>query len=464
MGVGRRSPRRAARTSAAGTPGAARRPSRRRRARAANSSKQVAVDLGVGGVALGGPQQARAPGAQRADSAGGRGRERGSRSGRAAPCRHRMPCLNGALDTSSPARSSPPPSSRPCSTAPPSSRPGARSGSAATRSPGRTVALLLRAALDPDPGLVRGRGRRARRPPARPARRRAAARPRRVDRRHRPGAVALPARDRDPLGLARDGRRARRRRVGPGDQRAHPAAPPLPGARRPADPARALRRARRGHGRLRRRRQQRRPLAGDPRPHRRGRGPGGGAAAATSSSRAWRRSTPHDPREAAARRRRALHRRLGEHGRRGRTPSAAAPTSAPYQLNEELLELGVRARDRAPLPARPPRRGDLRGGRSTASARRSGTRPRTACTPRRRCSSCSPRGRAPRGRSAAGPGPGLDSGGTRPRGVTVSTSGFQPGSAGSTPAGAIRGKIRRVTNRAPIRCSTRHSAAGAGDP
>ena len=32
------------------------------------------------------------------------------------------------------------------------------------------------------------------------------------------------------------------------------------------------------HGRLRRRRQQRRPLAGDPRPHRRGRGPGRGAA------------------------------------------------------------------------------------------------------------------------------------------------------------------------------------------
>ena len=77
------------------------------------------------------------------------------------------------------------------------------------------------------------------------------------------GPLALPRRDRDPLRLPRGRRRAGRRGRGAGRQRAHPAPPPLPGARRPAHPARALRRPRRAAPRLRRRRQQRRPLAGD---------------------------------------------------------------------------------------------------------------------------------------------------------------------------------------------------------
>ena len=103
----------------------------------------------------------------------------------------------------------------------------------------------LREALDPDADLLRGRRRRARRHPDRAARRRDAALARRVDRRHRAGALALRRRDRDPLRLPRGGRRAGRRRRGAGGQRADPAPPSLPGARRPAHPARAPRRARR---------------------------------------------------------------------------------------------------------------------------------------------------------------------------------------------------------------------------
>ena len=75
---------------------------------------------------------------------------------------------------------------------------------------------------------------------------------------------------------------------------------------------------------------------------------------------------------------------------------------------------------------------------STASAPRSGTRPRTASTPRRRCSSCCCAD-ADRDRDRASTAVAtaraqrrsrrLDSE-PRPRGVTVSTSGFQPGSVG----------------------------------
>ena len=83
----------------------------------------------------------------------------------------------------------------------------------------------LRAALDPDPHLVRGRSRRARRHADRPSQRRAADQPRRIDRRHRPGHVPLRPCDRDPQPFPRARRRARRRRRRAGDQRAHPAAP-----------------------------------------------------------------------------------------------------------------------------------------------------------------------------------------------------------------------------------------------
>ena len=54
-------------------------------------------------------------------------------------------------------------------------------------------------------------------------------------------------------------------------------------------------------------------------------------------------------------------------------------------------------RHRPALPARPPRRGDHRRGDRRARQRRSGSRPRTACTPRRRCSS----GRCPSRRARA---------------------------------------------------------------
>ena len=58
---------------------------------------------------------------------------------------------------------------------------------------------------------------------------------------------------------------------------------------------------------------------------------------------------------------------------------------APYRLDEALLGAAPRRRDRAALPAGPPGRGDHARASSTASARRSGTRRRTACTRRRHC-------------------------------------------------------------------------------
>ena len=73
---------------------------------------------------------------------------------------------------------------------------------------------------------------------------------------------------------------------------------------------------------------------------------------------------------------------------------------APYRLDQAL------ARRRAPravalhcLPAHPGE--EIRPRCSTASARRSGTRPRTACTRRRRCSSCWSASRARPKREAA---------------------------------------------------------------
>ena len=60
-------------------------------------------------------------------------------------------------------------------------------------------------------------------------------------------------------------------------------------------------------------------------------------------------------------------------------------------LNGFGIDVGARGArerrcDRPPLPPRPLRRGDHRGRALRPAARRSGTRPRTACTRRRPCS------------------------------------------------------------------------------
>ena len=177
--------------------------------------------------------------------------------------------------------------------------------------------------------------------------------------------------------LAADGR-------GAGRQRADPAPPPLPGARRPAHPARALRRPR--------------TACASPT-----------SATATTSPARWRspasspgssvtvaapaglparggprREADRRPARRRRRRRRDLHRRLGQHGRRGR---GRAPPRRPGAVpgRRRPARRGQGRRRRPALPARPPRRGDHRRGPLRRRAPPSGTRPRTACTRRRRC-------------------------------------------------------------------------------
>ena len=81
-------------------------------------------------------------------------------------------------------------------------------------------------------------------------------------------------------------------------------------------------------------------------------------------------------------RRGLLHRRLDEHGP-GR--GARAPPARPRRLRHHRRAAGARRRrrDRAALPPRALRRGDHRRRSRTGRSRRSGTRPRTACTRRR---------------------------------------------------------------------------------
>ena len=68
-------------------------------------------------------------------------------------------------------------------------------------------------------------------------------------------------------------------------------------------------------------------------------------------------------------------------------PSARRADLGPYQLNEELLGLAAeRAIALHCLPAHPGE--EISAGALYGSARPSGTRPRTGCTRRRRCSSC----------------------------------------------------------------------------
>ena len=274
------------------------------------------------------------------------------------------------LSTSSPAKSSAPSSSASCSTARRAeSRPRRRRRRrAAGRSQHRPG---LREALDPDADLLRGRRRRAGRDPVvlrgdelQLSRGESVADTARVLSRYVDAIVIRSGSHEAVAELAARGR-------GPGRQRAHPAAPPLPGARRPAHPARALRRPRRPAARLRRRRQQRRPLAGD----RSASWPG---SRWSSRRRAgYQLEEGHgakltdDPRAAAAGAD-ALYTdvwvSMGDEAEAERRRADLAP----FRLDADLLAAAKDERDRPPLPARPPRRGDHRRGPLRRALRRLG--------------------------------------------------------------------------------------------
>ena len=94
-------------------------------------------------------------------------------------------------------------------------------------------------------------------------------------------------------------------------------------------------------------------------------------------------SVADDPAAAATGRSRALHGRLGEHGRREPTPSAAASCSRPTGSTRRCSRMRATTRSCCTACRRTRARRSPRTC-STASAPRSGTRPRTGCTPRRR--------------------------------------------------------------------------------
>ena len=246
----------------------------------------------------------------------------------------------------------------------------------------------LRAAVDAHAHVVRGRDRRARRPPDGAAPRRAAAHARRVGARHRARALAPRRGDRPAHRVGGDARRAGRARDRARRQHALARPPPVPGARRPAHAARGVRRRSPAAGsptsatattsRARSRSSARSPASRSrsPRP------------TATSSRTARARALTDDPAAGRRRRRRALHRRLGlDERRRGdgrraprraraRTGSTTRCSTAPRPARSRCT-----ACPRTRARRSPPRC-------STASASGSGTRPRTAATRRRRCSSC----------------------------------------------------------------------------
>ena len=185
----------------------------------------------------------------------------------------------------------------------------------------------------------------------------------------------------------RDPRGARGRGHGARVQHAHGRPPPVPGARRPDD------------------------AAGDLRPAR-GAASSPTSATATTSPGRWpssarsRASRSRSPRPPATQ----LEPVAGAHARRPTRREAVAGARAVYadvwvSMGDEETADARRAalgavphrrraarprrarRDRAALPARAPRRGDHRRGALRRRASASGTRPRTAGTRRRRCSS-----------------------------------------------------------------------------
>ncbi len=234
----------------------------------------------------------------------------------------------------------------------------------------------------PHARLLRGRRDRARRPPDGPARRGHPVVPRGIHSRHR--ARALPPRrgDRDPHRSRRARRGARHARHRPRDQHAHRRPPPLPGDRRPAHPRGHVRRPARPAPGLRRRRQQRRALARARRLAGRD-GDRGRLAGRLRPRAAARGHAGHRPRRGGRRRERRLHRRVGEHGRRGHR--RRAPRRAGALSHRRRAARQGRARTRSPCtacPRTPARRSPPRC--STARASASGSRPRTAATRRRR--------------------------------------------------------------------------------
>ena len=94
------------------------------------------------------------------------------------------------------------------------------------------------------------------------------------------------------------------------------------------------------------------------------------------------------PARGGARRRRARHRHLGL-ARPGGDARAAAARPRAVPPRRVARRARVARGDRPPLPARRTRARRSRRERALRrAARRSGTRPRTACTSRRRCSRC----------------------------------------------------------------------------
>ena len=190
--------------------------------------------------------------------------------------------------------------------------------------------LHLREAVDTDAGVVRGGDCTARRDADHALDAGAAARPRRIDRRHGSLALRLRLGDRDPHVRAGDGRRAGTLGDGAGRERSLRRAPSVPGAGGLAHDRGGVRRRRRTPARIRRRwRRQRRPLVARggcarwPRPHDRVPArvhprPAGLRECTTPrpalGSRAHGRPRP---RRRRVRRRRRLRRRVGLDGRRG---------------------------------------------------------------------------------------------------------------------------------------------------
>ena len=229
------------------------------------------------------------------------------------------------------------------------------------RSSGLSVALLLRAAVDAHADLVPGRGRRAGWPPdsaCAPTSYSSAGASRWRTRRgccrgSSPASSSARAPTRRSLELAE-----------------HSEVPVINGLTPLHHPCQALadlmtlagavREAGRPAGRLRGRRQQRGALAGDPRRHGRRRGRGRGAGRLPARGRAWRRSRRTIPFEAAEGAH-ALYTDVWVSMGDEATADERRAALAPYQLREELMDVGGRRRDRAPLPAGASGRGDHRG-------------------------------------------------------------------------------------------------------